>query len=395
MGKHVVVANDRALELAGIDATTPDPPGGRIERNERGEPTGALHERGKLRLDTTRADTVVPPMAEAARLSALEAGIAGLHRAGVTSIHEIARTPDELGDYARLRERGRLRMRVVAYLRVVEGRTSLDGVLATGIRSGFGDSWLRVGGVKVSVDGACTFRNAAVYEPYLGEPGNVGITRVEQEELDRLVATADAGGLQIAVHAIGPRAVDMSLAAFERLGRPQTVRHRIEHAYLPEHGDQFARMQALGLILSTQPAFIHSVGDAWFDIFPAAQVSEMVPLRSALRHGLTVLANSDCPTAPPHPLLGMQAAVTRTTSGGRVLSREQAVTVDEAIGMYTTAPAYAAGEEHERGRIETGMRADLVALAADPATVPAGELGGVPVVLTVIGGVPVHRVDES
>ncbi|MDT4894291.1 MAG: hypothetical protein QOE97_3326 [Pseudonocardiales bacterium] len=394
MGKHIVVANSAALRLAGIDETTPDPPGGRIERDAAGQPTGTLHERGKLRLDTTRTDTVVPSMAEADRLKALEAGIDGLHRSGVTGIHEITRTRDELADYSKLHTEGRLRMRVVAYVRIVEGQASLDGMIRTGLRSGFGDDMLRLGGVKISIDGACTFRNAAVYTPYPGEPDNVGLTRVEQPELDQLVRDADSAGFQIAVHAIGPRAVDMALDSFDRLGLSQRAnpqRHRIEHAYLAQRPGQFARMASLGLLLSTQPAFISSVGDAWFDIFPPDEVARMVPLRSALDAGLTVLANSDCPTASPDPLAGIQAAVTRTTATGRSLDPSERVSVDEAVAMYTAAPAFAAGEELRRGRIATGCVADLVALAEDPRAVAGNEIAAIPVMATLIAGELVHR----
>lgn len=393
MGKHIVVANSAALRLAGIDADTADPPGGRIERDATGAPSGVLHERGKLRLDTTRVDTVVPPIAEGDRLAALESGIAELHRAGVTAIHEITRTRDELADYSTLHSDDRLRMRVVAYVRVVEGQASLDGMIRTGLRSGFGDEMLRLGGVKISIDGACTFRNAAVYDPYPGQPDNRGITRVEQPELDQLVREADAAGFQIAVHAIGPRAVDMALDAFERLGPRQAGnprRHRIEHAYLRPRSGQFARMRALGLLLSTEPAFIASVGDAWFEIFGATDARQMVPLRTALTHGLTVLANSDCPTAAPVPLVGIQAAVTRTTASGRELDPAERVTVAEAIDMYTRTPAFAAREERRRGRIEPGYAADLTALACDPEAVPPGEIGAIPVTLTVVAGTPVH-----
>lgn len=394
MGKHVVVANSLALERAGIDAETPDPPGGRIERDERGEPTGVLHERGKLRLDTTRLDTVVPPMAEGDRLTALEAGIAELHRAGVTSIHEITRTRHELADYITLEADERLRVRVVGYVRVVEGQADLDGMIRTGLRSGFGSDWVRLGGVKVSIDGACTFRNAAVYDPYPGQPENRGLVRVEQDELDELVRIADAADFQIAVHAIGQRAVDMALDAFERLGPRQPLnplRHRIEHAYLRQRPGQFARMQRLGLLLSTEPAFIRSVGDAWFEIFDVEDARQMVPLRSALAEGLTVLANSDCPTAPPVPLEGIRAAVTRKTPGGHQLDPAESVTVAEAIDMYTTAACFAAGEERRRGRIAPGTVADLVALGADPQAVAPEEIADIPVTLTVAGGTTVHR----
>jgi predicted amidohydrolase YtcJ len=267
-------------------------------------------------------------------------------------------------------------------------------MIRTGLRSGFGDDMLRLGGVKISIDGACTFRNAAVYEPYPGEPDNVGLTRVEQDELDQLVRDADAAGFQIAVHAIGPRAVDMALDSFDRLGPTQRAnpqRHRIEHAYLAERPGQFARMASLGLLLSTQPAFIPAVGDAWYEIFPEDEVRRMVPLRSALDAGLTVLANSDCPTAPPDPLAGIQAAVTRMTGSGRALDQAQRVSVEEAVAMYTATPAFAAREESRRGRIAPGWTADLVALAEDPRAVDPHEIAAIPVTATVIGGDIVHR----
>lgn len=389
MGKHVVVANSVALARAGIDASTPDPHGGRIERDNDGEPTGVLHERGKLTLDTTRADTVVPPLSDQQRVEALEIGIGNLHRCGVTSLHEIVRTPEEFADYSRLREAGRLGVRVLGYLRVVEARATLDGVLAAGLRTGFGDEWIRLGGVKVSIDGACTFRNAAVYEPYLGEPENLGILRIEADELREVVRRADQGGLQVAVHAIGPRAVDMALDAFAAVAPgngSNPLRHRIEHGYVAPVHDRLGRMARLGLLLSTQPAFIHTVGDTWFDIFPPELVQAMMPLRAALDAGLTVLANSDCPSAPPSPLLGIQAAVGRRTESGRVIGADEAVTVEEAIAMYTTAAAYAAGEEHTRGSIAMGRLADLVVLGDDPRELDVTEIAAVPVLATMVGG---------
>jgi predicted amidohydrolase YtcJ len=399
MGKHVVVANSLALRLAGIDATTQDPDGGRIDRDAAGEPTGILHERGKLRLDTTRADTVVPALDDAQRLTALRAGIGELHRNGVTSIHEITRTPEEFGDYAQLHRDGELAVRVVGYPRVLEGRAPLSALVDLGLRSGFGDEWLRLGGVKLSIDGACTFRNAAMYDAYPGEPANFGIIRVCAAEVSAVVQEADRHGLQVAVHAIGPRALDMALDAFEQLPPHRTgrgrLRHRIEHAYVPPSSGQltgqFKRMRDLELLLSTQPAFIHSVGDSWFDIFEEAQAAAMVPLRSALDAGLTVLANSDCPSAPPAPLVGIEAAVTRRTAAGRLLDPAEGVTVAEAIAMYTSAPAYAAGEEFSRGRLAAGLLADLTVLSGDPEATAPTALARLDVLATVVGGQLMHR----
>jgi len=389
VGKHLVVANSRALALAGIDRTTPDPAGGRIERDADGEPTGVLHERGKLRLDTTRVDTVVPAITEADRLEALTAGVRQLHRRGVTAIHEITRTRDEFADYVRLRERGELGVRVVSYVRVIEAQTTLDALTSIGLRSGYGDDWLRLGGVKVSIDGSCTFKNAAVYDAYPGEPDNFGIVRIEQPELDDVVRTADAGGLAIAVHAIGPRAVDMAIDAFAkaRAARPDAaLPHRIEHAYVSPGRDRLQRMRDLGLLLSMQPAFIYAVGDIWADIFGKDEMRRMVPLRTALDVGLTVLANSDCPLAPADPLLAIAAAVARQTRGGLTLGTDEAVSVEEAVAMQTIAPALATRQEDRAGRIAAGMLGDVVVLGNDPRTVAPTEIPTIPVCATVVGG---------
>lgn len=394
VGKHVAAANSLALRQAGIDRETPDPPGGRIERDLAGEPTGVLHERGKLRLDTTRADTVVPAFGEEDRLIALREGIAALHRSGVTTIHEICRAREEFADYARLRERDQLDVRVVAYIRVVEAQATLDGLVSAGLRSGFGDDWLRLGGVKASIDGMCALRNAAVYDPYPGEPANRGIVRIEQEELDTVVAAADANGLAVAVHAIGPRAVDMALTSFSRAratNPPSALRHRIEHAYLPPRPGQLRRICELGLMLSTQPSFIWSIGDVWADIFGTAEARRMVPLRSAVHAGVTTLINSDCPTAPVNPMLALAAAAGRATRSGNVLGEAEAIGVGEAIDMQTLSPAYAAGQEHHAGRIAPGMLGDIVVLDDDPRVVPVSQLSAVPVFATVVGGGLAYR----
>jgi predicted amidohydrolase YtcJ len=389
VGKHLAVANSLALRLAGIDRTTPDPAGGRIERDADGEPTGVLHERGKLRLDTTRVDTVVPPLDESDRLKALSDGLRELHERGITSIHEITRTRDEFADYECLREMGELSVRVVSYVRVVEAQATLDDLTSVGFRSGYGDDWLRLGGVKVSIDGSCTFKNAAMYEPYPGEPNNTGIVRIAQDELDDVVQAADAAGLAVAVHAIGPRAVDMAIDAFgaARRRNPQSMlRHRIEHAYVMPGRDRLARMRGLDLLLSTQPSFMSSVGDIWIDIFGHDAVRDMVPLRTALDVGLTVLANSDCPTAPVDPLLAVATAVTRKTRGGKVLGTAESVTVADAIDMQTTAPALAIRQEARVGRVAEGMLADLVVLGEDPRDVSPAEVVDIPVHATIVDG---------
>jgi len=395
VGKHGISANSAALAAAGITAATPDPPGGRIERDESGEPTGVLHETAKLRLDALRADTVVPPLAEAERLAALRQGLAELSRHGITEIHEIAQSPDELADYSRLREAGGLTVRVVCYVRVVEGQATLDDLLRLGLRTGFGDDWLRLGGVKVSIDGSCTMHNAALYTGYLDEPDNTGLIRVAQDALDELVMRAERGGLQVAVHAIGQRAVDMAAAAIERAtpgGRPSRLRHRVEHAYLAPRPGQLKRLRDLGVVVSIQPAFLWANGDTWPAMFGPAETSRMMPLRSLLDLGVPVQVNTDFPNAPLDPLLNLRAAVDRRTRSGMVVGPAEAVTAREAWSLATAGAAYGAFEERTRGRIAPGYLADLVVLSAGPYELDG--LGPDAVEATVVGGRPAHAAGE-
>jgi len=389
VGKHGIAASSAALAAAGISRDTPDPPGGRIERDGQGEPTGVLHERAKLRLDATRADTVIPPLAEARRLDALSGGLAELNRLGITEIHEIVQSPDELADYSRLREQGLLTTRVVCYVRVIEGQATLGDLTRLGLRTGFGDDWLRIGGVKVSIDGSCTLHNAAVYGGYRDQPDNDGLIRVEQGELDELLAGASRHGLQVAVHAIGQRAVDMALAAIGRAGPAGAVaglRHRIEHAYLAPRAGQLERCRDLDVVVSTQPSFLWANGDTWPAMFGPAEAARMMPVRSLLDLGIPVQLNTDFPNAPLDPLLTLRSAVDRRTRAGTVLGPGEAVTPRQAWALATEGAAFGAFEEHRRGRLEPGYLADLIVVSGDPFTL-SGDLA---VAATVAGGRLVH-----
>ncbi len=387
VGKHAIAANTAALAAASITADTADPRGGRIERDASGAPSGVLHETAKLRLDATRADTVVPPIDERRRLDALEAGIGRLSRAGIAEIHEIVQSPDEMADYERLREQGRLNARVVFYVRVVEGQATLADLTRIGLRSGFGDDWLRLGGVKVSIDGSCTLHNAAVYGGYLDDPGNDGLVRVEPGDLDELVAKATLGGLQVAVHAIGQRAVDMALDSFQASAAVATsrdLRHRLEHAYLAPIPGQLERIRDLRLVVSTQPAFLYANGDTWPAMFGTADTDRMVPMASLLEAGIPVQINTDFPNAALDPIANLRAAVERRTASGAVVGASEAISVAQAWALATVGSAFGAFEENRRGRLDPGFLADFVVVNEDP--IASGSLDGIQVEATIVGG---------
>ncbi len=387
VGKHGIAANSVALAAAGITGATSDPPGGRIERDAAGRPNGILHETAKLRLDATRADTVVPPLDVDSRLDALEAAIERLSRNGIAEIHEIVQSPDEMGDYQRLREQGRLRARVVFYVRVVEGQTTLGELSRVGLRSGFGDDWLRLGGVKVSIDGSCTLHNAAVYGGYRDQPDNSGLVRIEAADLDALVAGAARGGLQVAVHAIGQRALDMALTAIQAAAAvpgSRQLRHRVEHAHLAPRPGQLERLRALDVVVSTQPAFLWANGDSWPAMFGVEDAERTVPIASLLALGIPTQINTDFPNAPLDPLRNMRAAVERRTRNGAVLGASEAISVAQAWKLATEGSAFGAFEEHRRGRLDAGYLADLVVLSTDPLS--SGTFDGAAVEATIVGG---------
>lgn len=387
IGKHVVAANSRALAAAGIDRDTPDPAGGRIEHDAAGEPTGVLHETAKLRLDQSHRDTVVPAPSPADRQAALRAAYRDLHAVGIATIHEIIRLPEEADDHAVLRAAGDLGVRIRLFYRVHESPLSLDWLEHLGIRRGLGDDWIKVLGVKVSVDGFCIFRNAAVETPYKGDPDNRGLLRIESDSLDDLVARANAQGLQVAVHAVGPRAVDLALDAFERAGPAIAGPHRVEHAYLDMDVARLTRMRDLGLVWSVQPAFLDAYRREWADAFEPERVGSMMPLRTGAAMGLPIQFNSDFPCAPFDPLGGIRLAVERSRGGPR--SRDpEVLSIAEAWRAYTTTPAEVAGDDR-LGRIVVGARADLIILDGDPFGADP-DLAGVAVHATMVDGSVVH-----
>lgn len=394
IGRHVAAANSLALQLAGIDRNTADPPGGRLERDASGEVTGVLHEHGKLRLDATRSDTVIPAPTEEERVAALGDAVRLLHSYGIACVHEMAREPNDIGDYLRLREQGGLGVRVRFYVRGLEAQTKLEWVTGLGLRSEFGDDWTRLGGLKFSIDGSAGPHNAALYEEYPGDPGNTGILRIQPGALDEAVATAQRSGLPVAIHAIGPRAVDIALDSLEAAvtAHPNgRLRHRIEHANLPPNPGQFERMARLGVMWSVQPAFLVGEGEHWAEIFGEERAHTAMPVKSAAALGVPIQFNSDYPCSSMNPFVGVRAAVTRTTEKGNVFGAAEAVSVDRAMRYMTTAASYSTSPEHRQGSIEAGNFADLMVTSLDPYEIPPQDLLRIETEMTLVNGEAVYR----
>ncbi len=385
---HAAWVNSAALKIAGITANTPNPPGGEIVRDAHGQPTGVLLETAE-----NLVFSHVPPPTHAQADDAVAAVMRAMNKAGLTSVHcmDGAGGIETFKTYQRVRESGRASLRVVKMLPV----QSLDQIVNSGIRSGFGDAWLRIGNIKIFTDGALGPKTAWMAAPYVNEPANRGISIYDPEQLVEFTQKAHSAGLGIVTHAIGDRANHeilnaIAIDAAARSGAPAAIyRDRIEHAQvlLPE---DIARFGTLNIIASVQP--IHATQD--MRMVDANWGQERAPYAYAFRSlwdsGARLAFGSDAPVESFDPLLGIFAAVTRKRKdGGHAPAGwhpEQAVTIDEALYAYTLGAAYAGYSEHELGSIEPGKLADLTVLDRDLTRLAPDDILSARVERVMVGG---------
>ena len=382
---HMGVANAAALKLAGITRDTPDPAGGTIVRDSRGEPTGLLKDAAMRAMYAA-----IPPRTIEQRVAAARVALREAVRFGVTSLCDMSWSDafDDLRAYQQLERQGELTAHVYLF-------TPLDayGRLAdAGIEKCFGGAGLRIGGLKGFADGSLGSSTAAFFEPFEGEPHNRGLEMqaLSDGSMARWVADADAHNLQIAIHAIGDRANDAVLAIFESRPDVRARRFRIEHAQHLDR-DLVQRFAKSGVIASMQP--YHAVDDGrWADAKIGRERAKFAyAFRSLLDAGAIVTFGSDWSVAPLNPLLGIHAAVTRRIADGSTWIPEQRITVEEALRCYTINNAYAMFAEHELGRVAPGYRADIAVLSHDLFTIAPEEIGEVEVDLTISDGQVVYQ----
>lgn len=356
---HAYWVNSKALEIAGITRDTPNPEGGQIVRDHNGEPTGLLLE------NPSQITKHIPPMSIDDTVQAMREVQGIMLENGLTGWHDFD-GPDCLRALQVLRERGQLQMRVLKNV----NDTYIDHAIHLGLRWGFGDEWLRLGGLKIFADGALGPRTAHMLAPYHGEPNNYGVIVTQREEMLELVSRASAAGIPSTVHAIGDAAVRNVLDVYEevrkeeaaRSERPDQRRHRIEHVQLI-HPDDLGRLAAMKIVASIQP--IHATSD-WemADTYWGDRSQLAYNARAQLDLGAPVAFGSDSPVDTFKPLEGIYAAVARRRPDGSPGPEgwypENRLTMDETIRGYTEGPAYAAGLEHSLGRLAPGFWADLV-----------------------------------
>jgi predicted amidohydrolase YtcJ len=307
----------------------------------------------------------------------------------------VGQSPVELAAYVAARDQGRLHVRtelmVVSDAFHPVGAHPADGIetgIDLGLRTGFGDDWLRLGPMKVFTDGSLVGRTAAMSAPYDGEPGNCGYLQGDPARLTETIIAAHRAGWRVAAHAIGDRAIDLALDAFDAAGARyprRDVRHRIEH-FAAARPDQVARAAALGVIPVGQGRFATEIGDGMLASVGPARQSWLYRQRSVLDAGVVIPGSSDRPVATGTPLLGIHDMVNRRTSSGAPFNAAEAITAKEALRAYTWGSAYASKAEHVKGSIERGKLADFAVLSEDPTLVSRDRIASLEVIATIVDG---------
>jgi len=391
---HYVLANTIAMEERGILASTPDPPGGRLGRDESGRLTGLFQDTAIGMVQPTAIDIghhgpnfhVVADMSDL--VSSVERAGSAYLAAGLTTVCDAQVTSRELSAYQVARRQGRLLVRTVC----MPLSHQLSNFEAIGLSGPFGDDWLSIGPMKFYCDGSLIGGTAAFSVPY-GESGEFdGVFFWEADELAAAIERAHRAGWQIGVHAQGDKAIGIVLDAFERAQSAFTVddpRFRLEHAGFP-NPELLARMKELGVIAVVQPTYLHDSGDDFLERLPT-RAHALLPLRTAIDLGIRVVLSSDSDVVSYRPLDTISAAVLRRSISGQVLGPHEVITLEEAVLAHTIGAAYAVRAEDRIGSLEVGKLADLVVVDGDLFGCDPTEISGLKMFLTVIDGQIVFR----
>jgi predicted amidohydrolase YtcJ len=379
-GGHTAYVNSLAYRRTEITDRTPDPPGGKFDRDPA---TGKLS--GGLRENATDSFRKLLPtrftrdeMRQGVKLISQM-----MVRTGVTSVTDAQASPEDLLGYQDAREAGDLSLRVYCLMQF----RALDKMIAAGVRAGLGDERVRVGGIKLVCDGSISERTARLTEPYIGRPNDYGILVSSEEALYAGARKAHEAGWQIGTHANGDAAIDIMLRIYERLQREmprRDPRYRLEHCTVV-NPSLISRIRALGAIPTPFSTYVYYHGEKMKE-YGQERLNWMFAVRSFLDAGIHVTQASDYPPGPFEPMMALQSEVTRTDSHGTLWGPRQRVTAEEALRVGTMNGAYASFDENRKGSITAGKLADLVVLGRDPLRVDPMTLIEIPIERTMVGG---------
>jgi len=392
---HLAVANTRALQLAGVTLASHDPQGGKIDRDQNGQPTGVLRDTAQY---SVRA--VIPPANHDMRRQGIEVALADLAAHGVTSAQDYSPEWENFQIYEALEKEGKLTVRVSEWL---DFNDSVEDLKKKRDSHPLSDLMLHTGMLKGFMDGSVGGHTAALLEPYADDPKNTGLPRYDAGKLNEMAKERVLAGFQLGFHAIGDKGVQMALDAFaeaEKAANEQKVkaanggddfRLRVEHAQVTTTA-QIARFKGLKVIASMQPS--HLLTDMrWAnERLGPRRAAECYMWAAFLNKGVTLAFGTDYPVEPVSPFRGLYAAVTRKSENGKQeFFLEQRLTMDQAIAAYTTGSAFAEFEEKEKGKLVPGMLADFVVLDRDVTAVSAEKVLATKVLRTVVGGKTVYE----
>jgi hypothetical protein len=386
---HIAVANSLVLSEFGITKDTLDPEGGRIERDGHGEPNGVLYEQAMLQI---RMKTL--PCA-----NDLEKGMRLMNRdflsLGITSVHDASgMNPEEVRTFQKGVKEGWIQVRLYLMFRSSEPSNRLGEIyLQSGLLTGLGNEKLRLGPYKLMLDGAGSGGSAAMRDPYPHNPTHYGILYMSQDELNKKVLKAHETGYQVAIHAIGDKAIEMALISFENALKQHprlNHRHRIEHCgFLDE--SLANKIRELGIVPVLGVSFLYELGDTYIDVYGQDRLNSIYPLNCLLGKGIKTPLSSDAPVIEPNPMHGIYVAVTHKTKTGRIIASDERVSIMQALRAYTLSGAYASFEEDIKGSIEVGKLADLIVLSRNILECPPEEILNTSVDLTMVDGVVVYQ----
>jgi hypothetical protein len=385
---HWGVVNSKALEIGGIREDSPDPKGGAYGRDPvKGKLNGILYEQAEFAFvfeGTTGQPPIIPPFSLKDRLKGMRLAADRYLASGITSVHDALVSAKTLETYQETLRNGELKLRVYMLISI----EYLPQLHALSLKTGFGNDWLKIGGIKILADGGIAGRTAYLSDPYIGSEDR-GILAVESEQvLHDLIRRGHSAGFQVCVHANGDRVIQMALDGFEKALRERPRkdhRHRLEHCTVV-NPEILKRIKKLRMLVTPFGSYIYHHGEKMIPYYGAKRVEMMFAHRSFLDYGIAVSGASDNPCGPYEPLLAIQSCVTRKSSAGESLGSRQRITVEEGIHLYTMASAYASFEENLKGSITAGKLADLVVLGEDPRRVDPDGIKDIPVEMTVVGG---------